>query len=230
MTDGRFPWGLVTVDIDGTLTTTHGWQVIADAFGRRPEFEEANRRFHAHEVDEDVHLREFLELAVGHTLPEVAAVLERTPKLSGIAEGVADLHRRGARAAILSHNPTYVVDWYRRRFGFDDAEGVDGQAVVDGRLAMPGTIRADKPAGLRRLLARHPVPVAQVVHVGDGASDALVFRLVGGGVALNSSADDVDRAADLVVRSSDFREVVGALGDLRPRRPLGSDRQQQPPV
>lgn len=213
-----FPWRLVTVDIDGTLTLGHGWKEIARAFGRLGAFEETNHRFFAHEIDEDTHLTNLLGLATGHTVAEVEAVLERTPKLAGIAEGIAQLHARGARVALLTHNPTYVTDWYRRAFAFDDAESVTAQSVDGGLIGPPVVVRADKPTELRTLLARTGVPASAAVHVGDGWSDAEVFRLVGAGVALNTPYPEVARAADLAIETGDFRDVVAGISRLSPRR------------
>jgi len=213
-----FPWRLVTVDIDGTLTQTHGWRDVAVAFDSLGAFEETQRRFQAHQIGEDAHLADLLDLATGHTLAEMEDVLERTPRLAGIAEGIAQLHDRGARVALLTHNPTYVADWYQRSFGFDDAEAVAAQPVIAGRIGPPVGVRADKAGGLRALLARHPTPTALVAHVGDGWTDAELFRLVGGGVALNSPYPEVNRAADLVLVTQDFRDVVKGLAGLAPRR------------
>ena len=212
-----FPWRLVTVDIDGTLTRGHGWKEVAREFGRLPAFEETNRLFFAHRIDEDTHLANLLRIASGHTVAEVESVLERTPKIDGIAEGIAELHERGARVALLTHNPTYVADWYRRRFGFDEGEAVSAQPVDGGRIGPPIGVRADKPGGLRVLLARTGVPASTVVHVGDGWSDAEVFRLVGAGVALNSPYPEVARLADLALVTDDFRDVVAAMDHLTPR-------------
>jgi len=208
----------VTVDIDGTLTLRHGWRDIAVAFDRLEAFEDTNRRFFAQEIGEDLHLADLLDLATGHTVAEVTAVVEKTPKLRGIREGVSRLHARGARVALLTHNPDYVVDWYRRTFGFDDAEGVAAQTVTGGRIGPPVDVRANKPGGLRSLLARLGVPALTAVHVGDGRSDAEVFRMVGGGVALNSPFPDVNRAADLALSTENFQEVVDGLLHLHPRR------------
>ncbi|MGP8158557.1 MAG: HAD family hydrolase [Thermoplasmata archaeon] len=216
--DRGFPWRLVTVDIDGTLTRTHGWREVAVAFGSLGAFEESQRRFSAHQIGEDTHLADLLDLATGHTVAEVEVVLDRTPKLAGIAEGIAQLHDRGTRVALLTHNPTYVADWYQRSFGFDDAESVAAQPVRAGRIGPPVGVRADKPGGLRALLTRHPTPTALVAHVGDGWSDAELFRLVGGGIALNSPYPEVNRAADLALATQDFRDVVNGLAGLTPRR------------
>lgn len=212
-----FPWRLVTVDIDGTLTVGHGWRPIAVAFDRLPEYEASNRRFFAHEVGEDEHLADLLNLAVGHTVLEVESIVARTPRLSGIREGVEQLHTLGARAALLTHNPDYVSDYYRRTFGFDDAEGVRVPIGPGGRIALSRGVRADKPGGLRALLARSGLTGREVAHAGDGWSDAEVFRLVGGGVAVNSPHEEVNRAADRVVTTRDFRDVVRVLKTFSPR-------------
>lgn len=215
MTDGG--WGLVTVDIDGTLTTVHGWKVIADALGGRDAYDRTQRRFFAHEIGEDEHLKEMLEIAGGHRLGEVDKALAATPRIAGIAEGIRSFHERGTSVALLTHNPPYVCRWYCDRFGFDDFEGTGAQEVVAGIIGAPRDVRANKPAGLERLAARSGIPFSRVVHIGDGWADAALFPIVGRGVALNSSLAEVERAADLVLRSPDFRAVADAVEALGPR-------------
>jgi phosphoserine phosphatase len=212
-----FSWRLITVDIDGTLTLTHGWREIAVAFGCLPTFEGINRRFRSREIDGDTQLAGLLDIASGHTVADVEAVLEKTPKLAGIAEGVVRAHGLGAKVALLSHNPAYVVDWYRHSFGFDDGEGVRGPTVTRGRIGPTPPIHADKVEMLGAMLGRLKIPSSRVVHVGDGWADMEVFPKVGRGVALNSSFPEVDAAADLALRTTDFREVVDAISRLGPR-------------
>jgi phosphoserine phosphatase len=210
-------WSLVTVDIDGTLTTVHGWRQIAAALGRSDRFAETNRRFFAKEIGEDEHLKDMLELVDGVPLEKVHAILESTPRLRRIGEGVRDLHEHGTRVALLTHNPPYVCEWYCRQFGFDDFEGAAVQEVVDGIIGAPRDVRADKPSGLRALLARSGTPAERVVHVGDGWADAVIFPLVGRGVALNAPRPEVRAAADLAIETDDFRELTAAIELLEPR-------------
>ncbi len=212
-----FPWRLVTVDIDGTLTRVHGWKPIATAFGREIEFGDEMARFYAREIGEDEHLARLVNLARGHTIAEVLEVVAGTPKIRGVSEAVGELHTLGARAAILSHNPGYVIDYYRRTFGFDDGDGFSVPVDPTGLLAPVRAVRADKVAGLAELLRRTGVRPREVAHVGDGWADARVFRQVGGGISLNSPLAEVDRAADRAVRTDDLREVVRVLRALEPR-------------
>jgi len=210
-------WPLVTVDIDGTLTTVHGWRVIADAFGQGEQFARTQRRFFAKEIDEDEHLTDMLRITEGRTTAEVETALAATPHIGGILEGVRAFHDRGTRVALLTHNPPYVCEWYCGRFGFDDFDGTGLQEVVHGVIQAPHDVRADKPAGLRALARRAGTSPDRVVHIGDGWADAALFPIVGRGVALNSSLPEVERAADLALRTVDFRDVVHAVEALRPR-------------
>ena len=211
------PWRLLTIDIDGTLTTVHGWRVLAERRGRRAEYERSNRRFFSHEIGEDEHLHDLLEMAVGMPLGEVADVLESTPKLTGIGEAVEGLHARGMRVALLTHNPSYVCAWYRDRFGFDEFEGTRGADVEDGHVGEVGQVHADKPAGLERLTRRLGVRPSETVHVGDGWADAALFPSVGAGVALNSRLPEVRAAADRALDTTDLRALLLELDGLRPR-------------
>lgn len=211
------PWGLVTVDIDGTLTTVHGWRVIAERAGRLPAYAETNRRFLAGLIGEDEHLRDLLQIAVGLPNREFEAAISITPRIAGIDGFVRDLHHEGVRVALLTHNPALVCEWYQRAFGFDDFAGVAGSAIEGDRLGALPVVRADKVGGLRELLGRTSVPPNRVVHIGDGWADARIFPRVGGGVALNSAWPEVRNAADIAVDLTDLRPLVERLRTLTPR-------------
>lgn len=215
----RFPWRLVTFDIDGTLTVGHGWRFIAEHTGQLRRFEATDTRYQAGQVGEDAHLRALLDLAVGRSVAEIEALLEKTPKIGHIRETVVALHRRGARVALLSHNPEYVCAWYRRRFGFDDADGTRGTRLREGRILPYGRIHAAKVAGMRALRARAEVPPRAAVHIGDSRADARVFPHVGGGVALNARLASVRSAGDAALATRDLRDVVGLLERVQPHPP-----------
>ena len=217
---GAFPFDLVLIDIDGTMTRESGWKFFARQLGRSSDYDATNEAFLAGKETEDEHLRGLLELVEGTPLSRLEAFMEETPKLSGISETVAALRARGAVAALLSHNPGYVSRWYCRRFGFEDWDGTTDRPdpeVVDGFIGPPGSIRGDKSGGLARLLARHPTPRNRVAHVGDGTADAAVFPKLGFGIALNSLLPEVDRAADVALKLDDLRGILGPLDSARPR-------------
>jgi phosphoserine phosphatase len=218
----EFPYRLVTIDIDGTLTIGHGWQFLAERLGRRAMYEETNRAFHEGRESEEDHLRRLLHLAEGEPLARIEELLEETPKIAGISETVQAIRALGATPALLSHNPGYVTSWYAKRFGFARWDGTSDRPrpeVVDGKVAAPGRIRPDKPGGLARLLAALKVPAARAIHIGDGEADAVVFPLVGFGIALNSTIPAVERSADLSLHLTDLRQLLPALPTTLRRSP-----------
>lgn len=205
------PWRLATIDIDGTLTTVHGWLVIARQFDREASYRALMRRARSGEAGENETVVALLQLAEGQMLEEVEKALARTPKLADIPEGVARLHAEGIRVALLTHNPPYVTDWYRRFAHFDDAAGLVGRQPVGVLIGSPEGIRVDKPGGLLELCRRQGAWPSEVVHVGDASADAAIFPRVGLGIALNARRPEVERAADLALRTNDFQAVADAI-------------------
>jgi phosphoserine phosphatase len=218
------PWRLVTVDIDATLTTVHGWSVIARAAGRARAYRSESERIHRHGIDEDQHLRVLFGLAEGLSTAKLEVALEATPKVHGIDETVAALRERGVHVALLTHNPSYVIRWYERRFGFEAGSGGWGSVVRRGVVQPPGAVRADKVRGLRLLERRFGVTPSRVAHVGDAWPDARLAPLVGAFLAFNPRQGRVEVPADAVVRSQDLRAILPALQRLRPRRTVKGAR------
>jgi phosphoserine phosphatase len=211
-------WRLVTIDIDGTLTKVHGWRFLAEQRGRGAAWQESTARYLRRETNEDEHLRDLLGLAEGLDTSSLYEILEATPKISGIREAVDAWHAGGTQVALLTHNPPYVVDWWRQRFGFDAADGVRrAPRIRGGRVPAAGQVVADKVGGLKRLLRKLRIEPEATAHIGDGWADAELFPLVGAGIALNSRLREVEVAADLVRRFQDLRPMVRALGRLPPR-------------
>ncbi|MCI4327355.1 MAG: HAD hydrolase family protein [Thermoplasmata archaeon] len=216
----EFPYRLVSVDIDGTLTLVHGWEVIASRLGRSEGYDQTERLYRAGTIGEDEHLRNLLALAEGATMAELDAILAGTPRVEAIDSAVERLHAYGCRVALLTHNPPYVTDWYCRTFGFDAADGLaSAPTCAGGRVEAPVGTRADKVGGLDRLCRRFSVPRGRVAHVGDGLADAEVFPLVGFGVAFRSRIPEVRAAADAVLDSPDLPAVVDLLRRSPSARP-----------
>jgi phosphoserine phosphatase len=214
-----YPWKLVTVDLDGTLTLGHGWAYIATELGRQKEYQAINAAYLTGNVGESEHLQRLLALARGHRVAEIEAIMDRAPRVSGIAETVSALHASGARVALLTHNPEYICAWYARRFSLDGFAGTPIPSPGNGPIEDPGPVRADKLAGLASLLQRWGLPATLAAHVGDGRADASVFPYVGAGIAFNPADETVAKAADATVRSGSLASILPVLGRLHPRQP-----------
>lgn len=214
-----FPWRLVTLDLDGTLTRVHGWRFLAEQLGRSSEYEASEAGFRSGALDEDRHLANLLRIARGVRVSRIQELVAATPKIGAIRECVQALHQRGARVALLTHNPGYVCEWYVRAYGLDGFGGSSSRVPVDGTVGEPDPVHADKPAALARFLQRWSLPAEPTVHVGDGPADARIFPLVGGSVALNSVEPRVIRAADASLATDSLLELLPLLEAMRPHPP-----------
>ena len=219
-----FPWRLVTVNIDGTLTSEHGWRPIAAARGCLRAYTAYRKALLAGREDENSHLRHLFAFAVGLTPDRLEPILQRTRRVQGIPETVAELHARGARVPLLTHNPAFLIRWYCDTFGFDGGSGGWGLSLRHGRVQPPGRVVADKVRGLRTLRREFGVPFGRICHVGDAWPDARLAPLLGGFIAFNPKRPAVARVADATVRGTDLRAILPVLDRLRPRRPLNDAR------
>lgn len=210
---------LVCFDLDGTVSLGHGWERIARRQGRLAEFQEAQERFRAGRSGEDTHLATLLNLAEGMSLTDLQEVLSGAPHLRHLSELVRELHRRGARVVLLTHNPEYVCRWYAERFGFDAWAGTRQRVGRSGKILHVGRRRVDKREGLRLLLEATGATPAATVHIGDGAADATVFPYVGTGISLNSVVRRVREEADVSLETRDALDLLPYLSRTRRSRP-----------
>lgn len=203
---------LVSFDIDGTLTLGHGWFYIASELGRLDRFMSSSDAFGRGDIGEDEHLANLLNIAAGVRSERVVHALKRTQRIDNIGDGLERLKRAGLRTYLLTHNPSYVCRWYVKEFGFDGYRGA-AQQVRNGKICRT-TGRADKVECMRLICNKERVSPEALVHVGDGESDASVFKLAGHGIAVNSRSRVAIRASTISLNTTDMNEIVDAVLDL----------------
>lgn len=207
-------FSIVTFDIDGTLTMGHGWYYIAKSLGRLSEYNRTTEEFRRGVIGEDEHLANLLNLAAGFPARKVHGILERTPRLENIGEGMGRLRKEGLRIYLLTHNPAYVCEWYMERFGIDGFRGAR-QAVRNGVVCRTARVHADKVAWMNDICALECIAPERVVHVGDGVADEAVFGRAGMGIAVNTKLRSTRRGASVSVNTTDMldvvREIIGRL-------------------
>lgn len=208
--------GVLTVDIDGTLTMGHGWFYIAEMLGRGKEYRSTTASYRNDSIDEGEHLQNLLNIAEGCTLGEMSHMLSSVPRLDRIGEGVAMLRKRGLAVALLTHNPWYICEWYMRQYGFDLYSGTE-QEVSEGRITRASGAEPDKKGGLMKICRQVGVSCRRAVHAGDSISDARVFEIAGAGISVNAGDIRVRKRANAVLNTDDFMDVAVKMLHLMAR-------------
>lgn len=201
---------IATFDIDGTLTIGHGWYFIASLLGREDDYRRYTAMFRAGKSDEARHLSNLLSIAEGVSLNRLYSALEEVPRLRNIAAGIRMLGQAGMEVMLLTHNPQYVCEWYERRFGFSGHCSAF-QAVDGGIVGSADGVFPDKAAWLKDMCALKGISPQEVIHTGDSASDAAVFRTIGHGIAVNSRDREVIKSAGYAINTVDMKDVARLL-------------------
>lgn len=203
-------YSIVTFDIDGTLTLGHGWFYIASSLGRLDDYASTTAEYRAGRIGEDEHLSNLLNIAAGSTTEEIREILGTIPRIENIGKGIEELKARGMRTYLLTHNPGYICRWYQEVFGIDGFR-CSRQAVRKGRICRAMNAHADKIGWLGEICETEGVHPGEVVHVGDSASDAAVFRRAGMGIAVNTRNRNARMAASVAINTSDMMDIVLAV-------------------
>lgn len=213
-------YDLICFDFDGTLAITHDNQVIWAQLHKRydvpEELERENRELYKtgainvqewmakdvgawqergarkHEIEEEIvkHLR--LHQHAADTLHALKAAGCKLVLISGglriALETVFPDHPFDEVfiGSIEFDHEGYIAGWTHSQYGDDDGK----------RIA------------LRMVAEREGISLDRTVFVGDGRNDILALREAGLGVAFNCQEPDVRQAANIVIDSKDYRDLL----------------------
>jgi phosphoserine phosphatase len=205
---------LVVLDVDSTLIRDEVIDLLAARAGVGGQVAAITEQAMAGELDFADSLRARVALLQGlpeAVLAEVRDGLQLTP---GARTLVRTLRRLGYLVGVVSGGFSYFTDRFVDELGLDFAaanelEILDG--VATGRVVGTVIDRAGKAAALREFAAKHGVPLAQTVAIGDGANDLRMMAEAGLSIAFNAKPR-VRAEADLVIDRQDLAQVLPLLG------------------
>lgn len=125
------------------------------------------------------------------------------PLLANIREVLADIHRRGERACLITMSPDYFAEQFLD-FGFDAVFASRFPRSLDGALDESAILNPqDKPRLAARFCAEHGLQVQDAVAYGDSMSDVFLFGEVGLRVSVNGD-HHIAELADIAVEGPDL--------------------------
>jgi phosphoserine phosphatase len=208
---------LLVADMDSTLIQCECIDELGRAHGVGDEIADITRRAMLGELDFEASLQARVARLAGldaRALDDLAARLPFTP---GAALLVRAIHQAGGHVAVVSGGFTFATDAVAAHLGLDHAhanilEIVDGR--LTGGLVGPVVGPARKATLVDELAARHGLPPARVVAIGDGANDLPMLARAGLGVAFHAKPK-VAAAADTALTRGGLERVLYLLGHAR---------------
>ena len=210
---------LIIADMDSTMITVECIDELADYAGLKPQIAAITERAMKGELDFRAALEERVGLLAG--MPESTLVecrMERVKLTRGARTLVQTMKAHGAYTVLISGGFTAFAGPVGEAIGFDkvianELEIAGGK--LTGKVREPIVDSATKLETLKAEAAKHGLPLAETLAVGDGANDIPMITSAGLGIGYypHPSAGE---AAAAVIRHHDLTALLWAQG--YPRR------------
>ena len=210
---------MIIADMDSTMITVECIDELADYAGLKPEIAAITERAMRGELDFRAALIERVGLLAG--MPEATLVecrMERVKLTRGARTLVQTMKAHGAWSVLVSGGFMPFAGPVGEAIGFDkvlanELEIRDGK--LTGKVIEPIVDSAAKLETLKAEAAKHGLPLADTLAVGDGANDIPMITSAGLGVGYYPHPAAAEAAA-AVVRHHDLTALLWAQG--YPRR------------
>jgi phosphoserine phosphatase len=215
---------MIIADMDSTMITVECIDELADYAGLKPEIAAITERAMRGELDFRAALIERVGLLAG--MPESTLVecrMERVKLSRGARTLVQTMKAHGARSVLVSGGFMPFAGPVGEAIGFDKVLANDLEiqgGKLTGRVIEPIVDSAAKLETLKAEAAKHGLPLAETLAVGDGANDIPMITSAGLGVGYYPHPA-AGEAAAAVVRHHDLTALLWAQGYPRRNWVLG---------
>ena len=204
---------LVVFDVDSTLIEQEAIELLAAHSESAELVQQITERAMRGEIDFSQSLIERVATLKGLPDSVLAAVSSQLKLTEGAKELVAEIHRRGGKAAAVSGGFIQLLDPIRSELKLDFA-AANTLGVEAGKLTgeVVGEIvnRQAKADYLLSWAKVCGVEVSQTIAVGDGANDLGMMQVAGLSIAF-CAKPIVNKQADLVLAERDLAELIRVL-------------------
>jgi phosphoserine phosphatase len=207
------PQKIVLFDLDGTLT--YGVSSTKFLFRRAGDeafFEHLEQEWLKDRMDHPTLAAQVTERMAGWKVSGLERSLHLIPKMTGIAQTVRTLQKKGYYVALATLGYELSARYFQKRFGFDEVRGTTlevKKGIITGKK-MVIFEEHEKALFLKSLAKRFKLPLSQTAAVGDSRSDREVFKIAGVRVAINQDGF-LKGLAHVDVKGRDLRQVLKHL-------------------
>ena len=212
---GNQRFQLVIFDLDGTLTQERSiWEYIHIRLGKWYGFaEDYQKQFLAGKISYEEFCEHDAHVWKGMRVEELLEIVKMVPFHPGVDESINYLKERGLKLSMVSSGLSILSDWVHQKYGFEYSVSNDllhENGVLTGKVKIQ--VYYDKKAEwVKRILERFNVRSEEVIAIGDSRGDMDMFQMVGFSIAFNSSCSDLEKTANVCIRSQNLADIIPRL-------------------
>jgi phosphoserine phosphatase len=212
---GNQRFQLVIFDLDGTLTQERSiWEYIHIRLGKWYGFaEDYQKQFLAGKISYEEFCEHDAHVWKGMRVEELLEIVKMVPFHPGVDELINYLKERGLKLSMVSSGLSILSDWVHQKYGFEYSVSNDllhENGVLTGKVKIQ--VYYDKKAEwVKRILERFNVRSEEVIAIGDSRGDMDMFQMVGFSIAFNSSCSDLEKTANVCIRSQNLADIIPRL-------------------
>jgi phosphoserine phosphatase len=201
---------LVVFDVDGTLMSAHSWQFLHEALGTWNKGQQYFGMFFGGRITYEQWAR--LDASLWQSLPleQVKRIISTMPYTYGAKEAISILREKGFKVFLLSAGVSLVAERINEEIGVD---GYLANDLIVRNGLLTGDVKVNvsfygKDKVLSKMLPTWNLKMKDCVSVGDDPTLIPLFKKAGLSIAFNPVDENVERHADIVVKSKDLRHIL----------------------
>lgn len=202
---------LIVFDVDGTLVKVNSsWQFLHEKLGTWNKGKQYAEEFYQGRITYEEWAQLDASLWKKQSLSKVRSIVNKISYVDGAQEVIKALKKQNVKVVLLSAGLSLFSERIEKELQIDYSlsnELVARNGFLTGEVKVNVSLN-DKTKALRKILRKFNVESDECCAVGDDESLIPLFKEVALGIAFNPCSEEVEKTADIVVKSEDLRNIL----------------------
>jgi len=202
---------LTVFDVDGTLIKVDSiWRFLHEKLSTSTKSKQHLEYFYQGKITYDEWAQLDASLWKNQQLSKIKKMVNEIPYFNGAKDVIKTLQSHDIKIALLSAGLSIVGERIERDFKVDYS--MSNELVATNDL-LTGKVRVNvsldnKTKALNHILHKSKIKSEECCAVGDDESLIPLFKEVALGIAFNPCNEEVEKNADIIVKSEDLRDIL----------------------
>ncbi|MDH5449080.1 MAG: HAD family phosphatase [Candidatus Bathyarchaeota archaeon] len=201
---------LVIFDIDGTILQTHSWQHIHQNLGTWSQAKKHHNQFFKNQITYEQWAKLDATLWKNQSLAKINQIVNQMPYTKGAKQALNTLKQNQVKIYLLSAGLTQVAKRIQKEMG---TNGYTVNTLITKNGILTGEVEVNvsfhnKDKHLPTILQKFNLTPKECAAVGDDPTLIPLFKKVALAIAFNPTNKDIEKHANITIKSNDLRDII----------------------